>query len=293
MKVKLAITSVFIALLFSGACTIDASPVPLGNAAGFAALSISGDLTDTKGVVTGPLGVAAPGSTFSANPIIPNSVYVRTDTTVSPAGQPVNRGPFVDSYLAQAIVDAQNASSEALALGQPGSSSTVINLGDISTNQSLTQATQGKYVYNIGTWTGNLTLTVSAPAGSTVIINVTGTLSGNAMINIVNAAGSGLTTSDILLNIPGSTGQAANTVTVGSNGVFGILLAPVATVSIPKQTVSGQVISEAILLSTGTIISSGLPPINIVPEPISFSVVALGTALLLGHRLLRRPKPPG
>jgi len=65
INLKLAITSVFVALLLFAVSAIDASPVSLGNASRFAALALDGNVAMSGNPsITGPVGVASSGFSF-------------------------------------------------------------------------------------------------------------------------------------------------------------------------------------------------------------------------------------
>ena len=285
MKIKLAITSVVVALLWFGAGTIDASPISLGNASGFAALSLSGNVT-LNGTVTGPVGVAAPGFSFSAPGTgFTSALYVNTGSTIVSSGtaSSVNQNAATNSYLSQAITDANNAAAQASA-STPTSIFTSPPAGN-----TITQSAVGNYVYNLtGFNFGSGTLTVNAPAGSTVIVNIA-TISSNSQVTL--NIGGGLTANDVIWNIQSPTFLNQG----GGKNVTGILLAPTSTVTVNGgATMTGQVIAQAITeTGSGVIIGTGLAPIVIVPEPASLSIVAIGAAALLGHRFFRRRKSPG
>jgi hypothetical protein len=282
MKIRLAITSVFFALLLFGAGATDASPISLGNAAQFAALSLDGLLQNASGTITGPAGVASSGFSWTGNSSFTSALYVNTGSTITLNGatpSSINQNAATNAFLSQAITDARNASAQASAATPTQTFPT--NPG------TITQTAVGNYVYNIGTMLNNQVLTVSAPAGSTVIVNldtIAAILPDSALT--LNIAG-GLTANNVIWNISKATflNQA------GNKQVTGILLAPLATVAISGgATVTGQVIAMAVTTNGGgTIIFSG----PVVPEPSTLSLVAIGAAALLGHRFLRRRKSPG
>jgi choice-of-anchor A domain-containing protein len=141
----------------------------------------------------------------------------------------------------------------------------------------------GNYVYTIGTVAANTTINISAPAGSTVILNITGLVGNNVNFNIAG----GLTANDVLYNVTSSSAinQHVNTT------ITGILLAPTSTVTINAgATLTGQVIAQAITTTgSGNITFTG----PVIPEPSSLSVVAIGAAALIGRRFLRRRKSSG
>jgi hypothetical protein len=231
-------------------------------------------------VITGPVGIASSGFTFTADNSFKSDLYVNTGSNFNLNGAtPSNifQSPATNSFLSQAITDANNASAAATAKG-PGT-----NLGNISGTDNLTNAAVGNYVYTVGTVANSTTVNISAPAGSTVIVNITGAVGSNIDFNI----GGGLTPNDVIYNVTGP--DAFNQ--GGGTAITGILLAPNTTVSLSgSAVVKGQVIARGITLSgTSDIVFSG----PVTPEPSTLSVVAIGTAALLGHHFFRRWKPPG
>jgi hypothetical protein len=172
INLKLAITSVFVVLLLFAVSAIDASPVSLGNASRFAALTLDGNVAISDNPsITGPLGVASSGFSFTGDSNFKSDLYVNTDSTINLNGAtPSNifQNASTNSFLSEAITDANNASAAATAKG-PGT-----NLGNISSNQNLTNAAVGNHVYTVGNISSGITINISAPAGSTMIVNITG-----------------------------------------------------------------------------------------------------------------------
>jgi hypothetical protein len=291
MKIRpLYFMLVFTVVLFIGLSRTQASPVSLGNASRFAALALDGTASTTGGVtinsgsatITGPVGVASSGSSFTGQSGFTSDLYVNTGSTITLNGatpSSVNQNASTDSFLSQAITDANNASAAATAKG-PGT-----NLGNITSNQTLTNAAVGNYVYTIGNISAGTTINISAPAGSTVIVNITGTIGQNLDLNIAG----GLTANDVVYNV--TMPDQILDVSAGGTSITGILLAPTSTVTLGGHAlVTGQVIAKSIVVGgTSDIIFSG----PVTPEPSSLSVVAIGTVALLGCRFFRRWKSSG
>jgi hypothetical protein len=285
-----------VALLWFGAGAVDASPISLGNAGGFSALAV-GDTTPGSGnlVITGnsPIlgqqanGVAAPNNIFSVPNLAPSQVYVNSHSTVSsPTG--VTQNANIDSYLAQAVTDANSAAAQATALGtSAGATSfpTTVPGGTIT----ATQTTAGTFIYNVGSVLNNGSLTVNAPAGSMIIVNIA-SIPTNSSVTL--SLGPGLLPQNVIWNIQSPTFLNLG----GSAHIDGILLAPTTTVVLGGGSVSatGQIIAQTLTLTGGaTLVGTGLSPIVIVPEPASLGIVAVATAALFGYRFLRRRKSPG
>jgi len=142
------------------------------------------------------------------------------------------------------------------------------------------QTMQGNYVYNVGNVTGPLA--VSVPAGSMVIVNITGTLPSSLVFTAP-----GLNPSDVVWNYLGPT----TSISGGSYSLQGILLAPNTNINITSGTLTGMMVVNALTMNgTMTFAGPGFPEI---PEPSSLSIVAIGTVALLGYRFIRRRKDPG
>jgi hypothetical protein len=283
-RFKVAFSLIFIGLLLFGVSAIDASPVSLGNAARFAALSLNGNVNNSNGTITGPVGVAASGFSYSGDSSFTSDLYVNTGSTITLGGAtPSNvfQSASTNTLLSQAVTDANNASAAATAQG-PGT-----NLGNINGTNNLTNTAVGNYVYTVGTVANNTTINISAPPGSTVIVNITGTVGMNVNFNIAG----GLLPNDVLYNVTGP--DAFNQ--GGGTDITGILLAPNSTVTVNGGAiVTGQVIAKAVTTTgSGDIIFNNQASTPPTPEPPSLGMVAIATAALLGHRFLWRRKSPG
>jgi choice-of-anchor A domain-containing protein len=127
-------------------------------------------------------------------------------------------------------------------------------------------------------------LTLSAPAGSTFVLNVGTHLLGGAF-NLSSAQvilTGGLTADDVLFNVLGSGG-----VNIASSTVNGIILALNRSVNISGGTVDGEIVGGSINLSGGKVIDP--PPV--VPEANTFLVLIpfIGAILFSASwRFLRR-----
>jgi choice-of-anchor A domain-containing protein len=116
-----------------------------------------------------------------------------------------------------------------------------------------------------------------------VIVNITGTLPGQINFTLMG----GVSPSDLVWNYLGTTPSVAG----GGFGLQGILLAPNLNVGYSGNiNVTGQFIVNSYYSGGGGTITFAGPE---VPEPSSLSIVAIGTAALLGQSFLRRRKPPG
>ena len=195
---------------FRGTTADVSSPdsVGLGTAGHFALLALDGNIDHSGPVgpnafpysVAGDAGVVASGKKFQASGSVTygGSVYLHSGSTFNSSAPGVPQptmGPAVDSMLAQARTDALNASAAATALGGNPTAS----YGTINTNFTISQALQGDYVFDITgiNFSGGKLLTLSAPAGSSFLLNISSQLvltSGS-----IRVAG-GLAASNVLIN---------------------------------------------------------------------------------------------
>lgn len=273
---------------FSGAGRSSAptANVDLGAATQFTVLALNGDITHSGPSgpdaapfnVTGNAGIAVSGKKFTASGSVSygGSLYLHTGSTFNSSAQGVPQpqtGPAIDSFLTQARQDAINASQAATALGAHPTAT----YGTIKNNLTISQAFQGNYVFDITgiSFSGNKVLTLSAPAGSSFLLNVSSQLeltSGSILV-----AG-GLTAANVLVNY---TGTKDIKFSGGGNAsrIDGTLLAPDAIVKISPGYVGGGIIAKAIQASSGA---------DVIPEASTTKLMLFG--LLLGGAGFRRFK---
>src|SRR6202008_4291010 len=117
--------------------------------------------------------------------------------------------------------------------------------GTINNNLTISERAVGHYVFNISTinLAGGKTLTLSAPSGSTFILNISTGMTFSPG-SVVESSG-GMGAADVLLNY---TGTADSHFSGGGNAsqVFGTILAPNALVAIDPGFVNGSVIASEI-----------------------------------------------
>jgi choice-of-anchor A domain-containing protein len=179
----------------------------------------------------------------------------------------------IDQMLEQAKQDAFNASAAATALGQ----NPTATFGTINNTLSISQANVGNFVFDIAgiNFSGGKVLTLSAPAGSTYLLNVSSQLvltSGS--IRVVG----GLTAADVLINYTG-TSDIRFSGGGNSSRIDGTILAPHSGVSISPGVVVGSVIANSVTMSSGA---------NVVPEPGSGVLLLFGGLLSAGIAARRR-----
>lgn len=271
-----------------------ASFVSLGAAKDFAALALtqgidsSGPLgPDGKYTFNGNVGVASGGQKFSASGSVSigGNLYLHTGDTFNNSAkgvpQPQPQNSANDAFLTQARNDAFAASKFASGLAATAS------YGTISSTMTIAEATKGNYVLDIGSinFSGNKSLTLSAPAGSTFTLNITGSIvltSGSVLV------GGGVTAADVLINYTGT-----NAVRFSGGGntsqVLGTILAPYAEVGLHPGFVAGSVIADKITLSSGGQIGAvaAVPELNAM-FPILGLIVAVGATHVLRRRKASR-----
>jgi choice-of-anchor A domain-containing protein len=250
-----------IALLLPG--TSKASVVNLGQAGQFTLLAMGGGIDDSGPLgpqsnpysVDGPVGVVTDGQKFQASGSVTYNgpVFLHSGVTFNSSAPGVPQPTMsaaVDSMLQQAKQDAFAASAFALTLS-PNQT-----FGTINNNTLIQENSVGNYVFNINdiNFSGAKNLTLSAPAGSTYVLNISNGIvltSGSILV-----AG-GLSAADVLINY---TGTADVRFSGGGNTsqVYGTILAPNATVGLHPGLVVGSVIADAISMSSGA---------NVVPVP--------------------------
>lgn len=214
----------------------------------------------------------------------PTTVYL------SPAFK--NNGPSVETTVYDAAKlnaswsAATSASSSAAGLAptQP--------LGSINSNTTVTGANVGHYVLSISDINLNhpASPTLNAPAGSTFVLNI----SGSVVINGAGGTGllvaGGLKSTDVLYNL---TGGGSITTAGGGNGslIQGTVLDIGGSVNLHPGEVDGEVIAKTFTSSSGTLVSTPPGSMTSVPEPSSFLPLAavLGT-VVAGARLRRKPE---
>jgi len=266
--------------------------VDLGAAGQFGALALTHGM-DTSGPLgpntpytfMGNVGVAGTGQKFQASGSVSMApgakLYLSSGNSFNssapgvPAPQPQNAAN--DAFLNQARNDAFAASTFASNLAATAT------YGTINNTTSITEGAAGNYVFNITNinFSGNDTLTLNAPAGSTYTLNVSGsiTLTGGSIL----VAG-GLKAADVLINYTGT-----NNVQFSGGGnssqIYGTVLAPFAEVGLHPGFIAGSVIADRITLSSGGEIGG----MTQVPEMSAlFPLVGLAVAVGSTHVLRRR-----
>src|ERR1700726_1256405 len=172
----------FLSAFLAASIAAKASVVDLGSAAGWAVLTYNSNNTSDSAFNGGPIGVVNGNWTQSGG----GQTDTQQPTTVYLSPGFTNNGPSVEttvydaSKLNAAWTDAVNASAMLASLAPTQT------FGAITTGQTISESTKGNYVFNISSISLNQSaLTLSAPAGSQVVLNISGniTLNGGSQGN--------------------------------------------------------------------------------------------------------------
>jgi len=268
-----------IALLLPG--TAKASVVDLGQAGQFTLLALGGGIQDSGPTgpdanpdsVSGPVGVVSAGQKFenSGSRIYNGPIYLHTGDTFNNSAPGVPQpqsSASIDAMLAQAKSDAFSASSFASSLAATAT------FGTINNTTSITENAAGNYVFNITaiSFSGGKALTLSAPAGSTYLLNISSglTLSPGSIL----LAG-GLTADNVLINYTGSSNISLSG---GGNAsrIYSAILAPNAHVQITPGFIAGSIIADSIQMSSG---ANVVPVPEVAPSSVIFGFLGLIVAV--------------
>jgi len=234
----------------------------LGTAQDFSLLSLAGGVFQSgSGSVQGTIGVAAPFSRYTGSGRIndPGGFDILTRSTFRSSAKgtrgPVNQNAQTDALLLSAKAAASSTSTLASGLLPTAS------YGILQNSTTISETHEGQYVFDLSgiNLRGGSKLTLSAPAGSTFVLNVGSLLRGGAF-NLRSAQiilTGGLTAHDVLWNVLGS-----GSVNLASSTVNGIVLALNRSVNVTGGEVNGELVGGSISLSGGHV--NGPPPV--VPE---------------------------
>lgn len=276
-----SLPSAILAALFAGHSAF-ASVVDLGDASGFAVLATDGNLTSSDSAFQGNIGVAASGFSYSqaggseTDLQQPITAYINSGSTVGTVPPAVTVNQSSDAFLAQAVSDAKTASTNLANLTSTG------NLGNITSAQTVTESAVGNYVFSVGTINlSQAALTLSAPAGSTFVLNIYNgvTLNGAGLPGTGILVSGGLSSRDVVFNV--LNGGSVSTTGIGSSqDIQGTILALGGAVSLDSAEVDGQVIAES--FSSGRVTNVSPGPLNAIPEyNAGFVLAALSPLMLL------------
>ena len=284
MKMLSKVALFAFAAVIATSITAQATIVNLGSAAGWSVLTFNSNNTSDSAFNGGPIGVVNGNWTQSGgqqtNNQHPTTVYL------SPGFH--NNGPAVETTVYDAAKlnaawnDAVNASA-ALASLAPTQT-----FGAINSGMTISESTKGDYVFNISSISLNQSaLILSAPAGSQVVLNISGniTLNGGNQGNGILLAG-GLKSSDVFINM---TSANANLTTSGGGNaqqIFGTVLATGlnASVNLHPGQINGEIIARTLTTSSGAL---GVVP-EVTPTSVLFGFVGLVVAFGSRRTLMAR-----
>ena len=259
------------------------SVIDLGAASGFSVLATDGNLSSSDSAFqNGNIGVAAAGFSYTqsgggqTNTQQPITAFINSGSTVGDHPTSVTVDQSHNAFLQQAVSDATHASN---ILGARAATDV---LGNISTATTITKSA-GNYVLSISNINLNQSaLTLDAPAGSTFVINVSGsiTLNGGSQGGGLRLAG-GVTSNDVIYNIIGG-GTVSTTGGGNAQDIQGTILDLGGSVQLHPGEVDGQIIAKDFTSSSGALVS----PLNAVPEANAGMVLApiVGLILLVSSR---------
>jgi hypothetical protein len=276
--------SAIIALGFTGSA--HASVVDLGAASNFVILSYNSSNVSDSAFQNGSIGVVNGDWNQSGG----GRTNTQQSATVYLSPGHKNNGPGVEStvfnasLLNQAWTDAQHASSMLASLSPTQS------LGNITTGQTISFNSVGNYVLSIGNISLNQSsLTLSAPKGSTFVLNISGniTLNGGSQGNGI-LLGGGLTSNDVIYNLTGANSKIDTTGGGNAQQIYGTVLAVGAnqSVNLHPGGILGQVITTTFTSSSGALVQA-VP--EVTPASLMFGflglIVAITSRRALGARV--------
>jgi len=266
-------------ILLIGANVSSASVVDLGAASGFSVISYNSSNVSDSAFQGGNIAVVNGNWTQSGgqqtNAQMPTTVYLSTGHTNG--GPAVETTVFNNTLVNNAWSAATTASANLAAL------SPTQTLGAITTNTTITESLVGNYVLSISDITLNHpeSLTLSAPAGSTFVLNISGSIKINGSAGSGLLLAGGLTTNDVVYNLTGA--SSSLTTAGGGNGslIQGIVLATGANASVNLHPgeVDGAVITRTFTSSSGALVLTSIPEANsglvLIPFVLGMLVLAL------------------
>lgn len=267
--------------------TAQSAIVDLGAAAGWSVLTYNSNNTSDSAFQGGPIGVVNGNWTQSGG----GQTNTQQPTTVYLSPGHTNNGPAVLTtvYDAAKLNAAWNAAVNAsayLASLQPTQT-----FGAITSGMTLGGSTKGDYVFNISSISLNQSaLVLSAPAGSQVVLNISGniTLNGGNQGNGIILAG-GLTSNDVFINLTGANSTLTTTGGGNANQVFGTVLATGinASVQLHPGQINGEIIARTLSTSSGAL---GVVP-EVTPDSVVFGFIGIVVAFGSRRTLMARFRP--
>jgi choice-of-anchor A domain-containing protein len=271
MHFKRLFLSMSIAVLATGIFTAGAATdtlpggaINVGSADYFTVLA-KGDAGFTDNTITGPsfvignYGLGGGKLSITGSSTINGKLVRHSGTQLNASGGAITGGSSTnDAQLDQAFADAQMLSdTAAMETASPQYASlTNVNITNSNQSMTITGGPNEKIVLSLQNFTMSQgTFTLQGTATTSFIINVAKnfSLSGNSQILL-----SGVPPQNVLFNILGKGGQVAFS---GKSGMSGILLALNRKVDLSSGHVTGKVIAnQVVITSGGSVVSPSTNP---------------------------------
>jgi hypothetical protein len=283
MKMLPKVSLFALTALVATSIAAQASVVDLKSAAGWSVLTYNSNNTSDSAFNGGPIGVVNGNWTQSGggttNTQQPTTVYLSPGFTNN--GPNVLKTVYDAAKLNAAWNDAVNASAMLASLAPTQT------FGAITSAMTISEATKGDYVFNISSINLNQSaLTLSAPAGSQFVLNISGniTLNGGSQGNGILLAG-GLQSNDVFINL---TGTDSNLTTSGGGNaqqIFGTVIATGlnASVNLHPGQINGEIIARTLTTSSGA-----LEVPEVTPSSVIFGFIGLVVAFGSRRTLMAR-----
>jgi hypothetical protein len=283
MKMLSKVSLFALIALVATSIAAQASVVDLKSAAGWSVLTYNSNNTSDSAFNGGPIGVVNGNWTQSGggttNTQQPTTVYLSPGFTNN--GPNVLKTVYNAAKLNAAWNDAVNASAMLASLAPTQT------FGAITSAMTISEATKGDYVFNISSINLNQSaLTLSAPAGSQFVLNISGniTLNGGSQGNGILLSG-GLTSNDVFINL---TGTDSNLTTSGGGNaqqIFGTVIATGlnASVNLHPGQINGEIIARTLTTSSGA-----LEVPEVTPSSVIFGFIGLVVAFGSRRTLMAR-----
>jgi choice-of-anchor A domain-containing protein len=265
----------------------------LGLADGFAMLALEGNIQQAgaanpnapvPNLVQGDIGVASSGFKYQGSSVNdPGNFLIHTGSRSSASGPSITGQVLQSSDIDIKLESAKNSAYQASA--QFAAMAPNQTFGKISSTTTISEKSVGTYVFSLaGIDLGNNeVLTLSAPAGSRFILNISGDmkLSGGGGV-LIGVAG-GLSATDVLFNLV--SGDVSTSGGGNASVINGSILDPYGKVNLSPGMVNCAIIADNITLASGASVINPIPPI---PEASTFVPLGLLLGIAGGMDLVRR-----
>ncbi len=287
---KLVLGIVSIAALFALPLgNANADVTDLGAADGFSVLTYNSNNTSDSAFQGGNIGVVQGSWTQSGG----GETNLQQPTTVYLSPGFTNNGPSVETttFNAPLLNSAWSAATSASA-NLAGLTPTQ-TLGAVTTGQTISETSVGNYVLNVSSINLNQSaLTLSAPTGSTFVVNVSGniTLNGGSQGNGLLVAG-GITANNVVYNLTGASSNVTTTGGGNAQTIEGIVLATGANASVNLHpgAIDGEVVATTFTSSSGAGVFTSIPEPSsgLVLVPFVLGMCAIASRKFFGAQTLQ------